>query len=589
MVRGLLLGLVVILLAACDGVIGGAHRSASDDRPGGGTSVASGSSSATTLLRLTKEQHRNTLGDLLQNFLGDDAWPLLEAVDSVYELIPEDAAELDIGGLVGSTFARMAQTVGELHVRGYFEVALTVAEDIVSDESRRTRIFGECIDGPGEDHAACLDDFLDTFGLWTMRRPLTSAERTFFIDTVFADDGRDYAASSEALRDLLVALLTSPNFLYFMNSGGEEVSEGSFELDAFELASRLSYHFCDSMPDQELLDAAADGRLMTENGYSEQVDRIYADTRTAATFERFVFEWLELYKTGDAFGGVASGDVQKMKFIEGYDVSPALRDNMIAEVLDMAEYYRQFGTFEDLFTSSASFAKTEDLAAIYEVAVWDGEALPVPFPTAERIGLLGRAALLSAATVPTHPILRGVRIRENLMCDELGSPPANVNEIEQDFQAVATTRQRTEDLTSPSSCSGCHSLINGLGFPLEAFDSLGRLRESEMSIDIDGNVSMLRLDLESIPFIGGSQDTTTVVGPAQLSQELLASGKLIECFARHYVRFSLGLLADPEYGGDPSTVNTVMSEIDAGSNLSEVFKSVAFSSAFKHRLKGDDS
>lgn len=582
-VKGLVLGLAVVLLAACDGVIGGTHRS------GGDTPFTPGSAGTTALLRLTKAQHRNTLGDLLQNFLGDEAGSLLEAVDPVYQVIPEDAAELDIGGLVGSTFGRMAQTVGELHIRGYFEVALTVAEGIVSDESRRTGLFGECIDDPGDDHTACLDDFLDTFGLWAMRRPLTSAERSFFIDTVFADDGRDYAASSEALSDLLVALLTSPNFLYLMNTEGEETSEGLFELDAFELASRLSYHFWDSMPDQELLDAAADGRLMTENGYVEQVNRIYADARTAATFERFVFEWLELYKTGDAFGGVASGEIQKMTFIEGYDVSPALRDNMIAEVLDMAEHYRRFGTFEDLFTSNASFAKTEDLAAIYEVDVWDGEAPPIPFPTAERIGLLGRAALLSAATVSTHPILRGVRIRENLMCDELGTPPANVNEIEQDLQAVATTRQRTEDLTSPSSCSGCHSLINGLGFPLEAFDSLGRLRESEMAIDIDGNVSMLPLDLESIPYIGGTQDPSPVVGPAQLSQELLASGKLIECFARHYVRFSLGLAADPAYGGDPATVNTVASEIDAGSNLSDVFKSVAFSSAFKHRLEGDDS
>jgi hypothetical protein len=589
MIRGIQFGITALLLVSCQGVIGdgGFARGSDGNRGpnGGGVGVPSES----TLKRLTKEQHRNTVESLLVEFLGSDAGPVLDAVDPVYAIIPEDTADLSIGGLVGATFSRMAQSVGELHIRGYFDVAMTAADSIAFDEGRRVRMFGDCFEAPEQDHAACLDEFLGDFGLWAMRRPMTAEERDFFIDVVFADDGRSYVATPEALRDVLVTLLTSPNFLYLVNTEGAEVGNGVYELDGYELASRLSYHFWDSMPDQELLDAAADGTLLTPNGYAEQVDRVYADPRTGATFRRFVYEWLELYETGDVYGGVSSGDVQKMTFIAGYKVTPALREEMNEEVLDMVEYYRLNGTFEDLFTSNDSFAKSEDLAAIYDVAVWDGQSMPVPFPTPERQGLLGRAALLASATVTTHPILRGVRIREDLMCDELGAPPDDVNDVEQDFQALATTRQRTESLTSPGSCAGCHILINGLGFPLEAFDSLGRYRSEEMYIDVEGSVELLPLDLESAPFVASASDPTVVDGPAELTDAILSSGKLEECFARHYVRFTLGLLADPAYGGDSETVRALADELRAGGPLSDAFKSIAFLPAFKQRVSRGNS
>jgi hypothetical protein len=422
-----------------------------------------------------------------------------------------------------------------------------------------------------------------------MRRPLSADEVDFFVDVIFADDGRDYRATPEALRDVLVAFLIAPNFIYFVQDRGEELDDRLYNLDAYELATRLSYHFWNSMPDEELFDAAEDGSLLTVSGYEAQVERIYADGRTRSTFQDFFFEWLKLDRSGDPFGGVQSADPQKMAFVEGYDVSEQLRDNMINETLDMTEYYRVTGVFEDLFTSKASFARTEDLAAIYEVPVWDGMEPLVTFPTSERQGLFGRAALLSAATVYTHPILRGVRIRENFMCSALGTPPANVSEGVEALTGLVTTRERIESLTSASNCSGCHQLINGLGFPLEAFDALGRYRTEEMIIDPDGSVAMLPIDVESVAHIDGPQDERIVSGPVDLAQELLESGMLQSCFAQHYVRFALGLSADPSYGGDPQTVEVLYDEILSGASLGDVFKSIAFSPAFKQRLRGDES
>jgi len=527
--------------------------------------------------------------DLLGHFLGGDAGTVLDEIEPVYGIIPDDPSELDVGELVGSTFSRMSQSVGELHIRGYFDVAQTVANEIVQDDTRRTRMFGSCVDVATDDHASCVAPFIDSFGLWVMRRPLTDDEHDFFLNTVFADDGTSYQATPEALGDLLVTLLASPNFIYRVETEGAEIGDGLYELDPYGLASRLSYHFWGSMPDEGLFAAAADGSLLTESGYAAQVDRIYADERTRVTFEYFFFEWLELYKAGDPFGGVTSGNPQKMAFIEGYDVSPELRGNTVAEVLEMTEYYRQDGTFDDLFTSQVSFARTPDLAAIYEVPPWNGSEPLIEFPNGERKGLLGRAALLSAATVQSHPILRGVRIRENFMCDALGTPPANVNQDAEEAEGTMTTREQIESITSPGACSGCHQFINGLGFPLESFDALGRYRTAEMVIGTEGDVSMLPLEVGSTPFIDGLADSRSVSGAAELVDELLQSGKLQRCFAQHYVRFALGLSADPDFGGDTETIDALGDELAAGVVLSEVFKRIAFLPAFKQRLRGDES
>ncbi len=591
MIRGIFIGLFCLTLAACEGVIGGAGVGSprGDDDPTRNTGTSYGYASQASLLRLTKEQHQRTLEDLLEHFLGDDADAVLFEIEPAYGIVPDDPSALDVGELVGSTFSRMSQSVGELHIRGYFDIAKTAANTIAHDDVLRAQMFGACVDTADDDHSACIGPFIDAFGLRALRRPLTDDEHDFFLHTVFADGESDYRATPEALSDLLVTFLMSPSFLYRIETGGEEIADGLYQLDGYGLASRLSYHFWDSMPDEELLAAAADGSLMTEAGYAAQVERIYADDRTKTTFARFFYEWLELYKTGDPFGGVTSGNPQKMAFIEGYDVTPVLRDNMVDEVLEMLEHYRTTGVFDDLFTSPLSFARTADLAAIYEVPVWDGGEPTVEFPTPERLGLLGRGALLSAATVNTHPILRGVRIRENFMCDVLGTPPANVNQNVEDLEGAVTTRERIESLTSPSSCAGCHKFINGLGFPLEVFDSLGRHRSDEMVIDVEGDVTTLPVDAVATPFIDGPGDDRSVSGPSDLVDELLAGGKLQSCFAQHYVRFALGLTADPAFGGDPETIQVLGDALADGIPLGEVFKELAYLPAFKQRLRGDES
>ena len=175
------------------------------------------------------------------------------------------------------------------------------------------------------------------------------------------------------------------------------------------------------------------------------------------------------------------------------------------------------------------------------------------------------------------------------MCDPLGTPPANVNQDAEEAEGTMTTREQIESLTSPGSCAGCHPFFNGLGFPLEAFDALGRYRTAEMVIDTEGDVSMLPVDVGATPFIDGVSDARSVSGPSELVDELLQSGKLQHCFAQHYVRFALGVSADPDFGGDPETIEALSEELSAGATLSDVFKRIAFLPAFKQRLRGEQS
>src|SRR5690606_14701750 len=113
------------------------------------------------------------------------------------------------------------------------------------------------------------------------------------------------------------------------------------------------------------------------------------------------------------------------------DIVPTaeLRQHMIDEVLDLALYYSRSpsGTLADIFTSDRSFAKHADLAAIYDVEPWDGEGEPPRLPGTERAGVLARAALLIAEGADTNPVLKGVLIRRNILCDNLPPPPPNVN------------------------------------------------------------------------------------------------------------------------------------------------------------------
>ena len=240
------------------------------------------------LRRLSTRQYRNTVRDLLAAsgvaMVADEARDLLAA-------IPEDSA---------GRFRGLDNRISAEHVAGSFKLASAVA-DGATRADRLASFAGACATMPPLS-ARCLDDFLNGFGRRAWRRPLTADELTSF--RAFNDGQRSPA---EVFQMITVLLLTSPRFLNHLELEGSPIAgrEDFLALSPHEMASRLSYAFWQTMPDEPLFAAAAASgpdSLATETGFRKQLDRVFADPRTRDTVWQFWNEWLRL----ESFTGFAT-------------------------------------------------------------------------------------------------------------------------------------------------------------------------------------------------------------------------------------------------------------------------------------------
>jgi hypothetical protein len=479
------------------------------------------------LRRLTMTQYKNTVRDLARWALGDP----LEA-DVLVTLAGLDAVPLDHG--------RLDQALEQSHVDETFRVAVALGQTLTGPE-RLGRIAGSCaVDDDATNDDACISDFINRFGARALRRPLDADDASFY--RVVYGDGS--TATPAAFGDVITVMLSSPELLYFVEHGATDVAgtPGRYALSAHELASRLSYHFWQTLPDDALWQAADDGSLLEPAVLEREVDRLLADPRARATMAELFGDWLGLddvpeldaYASDPAFAVFAGDDLP----------SSELRQHVIDEVLDMLGYYTWTNPagVAALFTSELSFARSAELAELYGVEPWDGIATPPSFAAGERPGLLTRAWFLASGAVSTRPIQRGVLVRRKLLCDDLAPPPANVAAMLPSPAAGKTTRQAIEELTEQpgTTCAACHaSFINPLGFAFEGFDALGRTRTEQ---------GALAVDTHTVPRITPSDERASN-GPAELAALMVQSGKLEACLARNYFRFTFGRSEDVALDG----------------------------------------
>ena len=216
----------------------------------------------------------------------------------------------------------------------------------------------------------------------------------------------------------------------------------------------------------------------------------------------------------------------------------------IDEVLALADYttFVRDGDLADLFTSNESFASDASLASAYGVSPWlGGSNPPVPFPASQpRAGLLTRAALQMYGDFDSHPILKGARIRTEILCDELVAPADIATPEEAVVHPTDSTRELTEAITEipGTACAGCHEpFINPVGFPSENFDALGRFRTEEILFDESGDEFYRALvETTTTPRLN-SGDSETVDDAVDLSTMIATHAKTHECFARNYYRY----------------------------------------------------
>lgn len=406
---------------------------------------------------------------------------------------------------------------------------------------------------------ACVAAVVDRLAPLAFRRPLDAARREQLVGLVAQADG-DYG---EALKMVFEAIFANPSFLYLVEIGSElEGAPGTFALDDHERAARIAYALCEAPPDAELRAAASAAELSTPAQVEGQVRRLLGSPCGEATVQRFFSQLLWLYKVPDL-------DRDPTLF-------PTYSEDVAAGMLAETErfvhelVFVQDATLSTLLSADYSWPDPRS-AALYGITP-PSEQVRTDLP-AERAGILTQPSVLAVTSTfdTTSPVGRGVFVLEHVLCQELPPPPPGVMISPPPPDPNATTRERWEQHSADPSCAGCHSLIDPIGFTFEEFDAIGQHRTQENGRPVDPT--------GGVPAIGAPDGS--FVGAAELARAVAESPEAVSCFARQWLRFSLGRL---ETAGDADSLAAVEAALAAGS-LHEALVSLSTTSAFTHRYQ----
>jgi hypothetical protein len=535
------------------------------------------------LRRLTMTQYRNTLQDLVSWAAGGTSagQAVMSGISASLAGLPDDRREAVPQDLHGS-FRRLDQSLQQSHVDATYATAVAVGAALTTSAHLGTVVGACATDTSTSNDASCLDTFIRRFGARALRRPLASDEVDFYKMAY----GASTAASADAYADLIGVFLTAPEFLYLVEHGDTAVAgqAGVFDLSAYELAARLSYQVWQTAPDDALLAAAADGSLRDAATYKTQVARLIADPRARPALDEFFADWMKV----DDLPALDDKDQDPVfKTFAGADLPDAsLRQAMIDDVIGLLDYqtWTAPAGLGEIFTTDRSFARDARLAKIYGVAAWDGKAAPPLLPAGQRPGLLTRALFLSTGTPNTRPIMKGVFVRRNILCDEIPPPPPGANAKPPELGPGMTTRESVEALTqvSGTTCAGCHSsIINPLGFATEGFDALGRYRTAQRLFDAAGKETGSKpVDLTAVPRITAG-DATSISSAAELMSLIAESGKAEACLARNFFRFTYARWED--LAADGCALEEARQALAGGGKVTDLMTAALMSKEFGRR------
>ena len=394
-------------------------------------------------------------------------------VEQVREPFPNPRVAGNTGGLAGQQpFVRSVTITGPYGGSG------------VTETPSRERIF-TCRPPDTAGEASCAHDILAGLARRAYRRPVSTDEMQVLLD--FYGQGRRGGSFEDGVELALRRLLVSPEFLYRIEADPAAAAPGEpYRVPDLELASRLSFFLWSSIPDDELLDAAEQGRLGDPAELERQVRRMVADPRSATLTTNFAAQWLQLRNLETT---IRPGDPFSVAFDE------SLRQSMLRETeLFVDRIVRDDRGMVELLTADYTFLN-ERLAEHYGIpGVTGSHFRRVDLPAdGNRRGILGHGSILTLTShaIRTSPVLRGKWILDNLLGTPPPDPPPNIPALnDQRTQARRPTlRERMEAHRNNPACSACHSMIDPTGFALENFDAIGRWRvvdESFNTIDPSG-------------------------------------------------------------------------------------------------------
>lgn len=405
-------------------------------------------------------------------------------------------------------------------------------------------------------NGGCVDEFIDTYIARAYRRPVSDEERATLVATY--EGGRASGASfAEGVAMLTAHALQTPEFLYVV----EAAAPGGRALDGFEIASRMSFFFWETIPDEELLTEALKGTLETPEGRRAQAQRLLDDPRADQAVSRFFREWT---LTTDVIA-----ENKDPNIFPGFDdaYAASMGESFDRFVADQARN----GTLDTLLTSSDVWVD-ENMANLLGVEApvdWAKVSLP------ERdAGLATQPLFLASAAHygDSSYIFRGRFVVLRLMCETLGAPPGNA---QSEFDAIDKSSDPTgKDLSAVvranPACGGCHDQIDPGGLALEHFGALGEFREAYESgkpIDPSGILPVAK-DL--------SFDDS-----GDLFASLAENPAIATCFGKQVVRFALSRVDVEDDGCAVQGVGDIVAS--EGGSLSDAMIGLIESDAFAYR------
>jgi cytochrome c5 len=351
------------------------------------------------------------------------------------------------------------------------------------------------------DETACATRILTTLARRAYRRPVDTD-----LDTLlgFYDAGRKKGTFDAGIENALRFILTSPSFLFRGEPDPPTVAAGTvYPVNDLELASRLSFFLWSSIPDDQLLTLATQGKLREPAVLERQVRRMLADPRSKALVDNFAAQWLFVRNL--------------QSFLPDTQTFPNFDDNLRQAFRSETELFvesiiREDRNVLDLLTADYTFVN-ERLARHYGIPnVYGSRFRRVTLPDENRRGLLGQGTVLAVTSYPnrTSPVLRGKWILENVLGTPPPPPPPNVPTLRENGEGgkVTSVRERLEQHRKDPGCATCHRVMDPLGFSLDNFDATGEWRTNEaVGIPVDAT--------------GQLADGTPVNGPIALRQALL--------------------------------------------------------------------
>jgi hypothetical protein len=431
------------------------------------------------------------------------------------------------------------------------------------DTPSRSRIF-ICHPANASEEVPCARKILTTLARRAFRRPLADDSEVDALMAFYQKGSKD-GDFEVGIQQALARILVAPRFIFRMEDEPANAKSGStYRVNDFALASRLSFFLWSSMPDDELLQIANDGKLKDPAVLEAQVRRMLKDPKSDALVKNYAGQWLYLRDLAGLQPDTKEFDAN-------------LRQAMIKETEMLFDsIVREDRSLLTLLDADYTFVN-ERLARHYGIPNIRGDyfrRIPLDAKSPRR-GLLGQGSILTVTSIAnrTSPVLRGKWVLQNILGTPPPVPPPNV-EVNLDPDPKATKpnslRERLEAHRVQPVCASCHKIMDPIGFSLENFDLIGKWR------DVDGGVA--------INSSGVLVDGTPLNKPADLKKALLGrSDMFVTTATEKMLTYALGRAVD--YNDMPTVRSIVRDASKNDDRFSSLVLGIAKSAPFQMKMK----